>query len=50
MGVGMLDWNTPSIRFYRKLGATLRKEWILTRLTGPALRRLAARSRAKRHR
>jgi GNAT superfamily N-acetyltransferase len=35
------DWNTPSIRFYRKLGATLRKEWILTRLTGPALRRLA---------
>jgi GNAT superfamily N-acetyltransferase len=37
----VLDWNTPSIRFYRKLGATLRKEWILTRLTGPALRRLA---------
>jgi len=30
-----------AIRFYRKLGATLRKEWILTRLTGPALRRLA---------
>jgi GNAT superfamily N-acetyltransferase len=37
----VLDWNTPSIRFYRKLGAGLRKEWILTRLTGPALRRLA---------
>jgi GNAT superfamily N-acetyltransferase len=37
----VLDWNTPSIRFYRKLGATLRKEWILKRLTGPALRRLA---------
>jgi len=37
----VLDWNTPSIRFYRKLGATLRKEWILTRLTGPALRRVA---------
>ncbi len=37
----VLDWNTPSIRFYKKLGAGLRKEWILTRLTGPALRRLA---------
>ena len=37
----VLDWNTPSIRFYEKLGARLRKEWILTRLTGPALRRLA---------
>ena len=38
------DWNTPSIRFYKRLGASLRKEWILTRLSGPALRRLAARS------
>jgi len=37
----VLDWNTPSIRFYRGLGAKLRKEWILTRLTGPPLRRLA---------
>ena len=37
----VLDWNTPSIRFYRRLGARLRKEWVLTRLTGPALRRLA---------
>src|SRR5438046_355949 len=36
----VLDWNAPSIRFYRKLGAKLRKEWILTRLTGPALRRM----------
>jgi len=36
----VLDWNTPSIRFYQKLGAKLRREWILTRLTGPALRRL----------
>ena len=36
----VLDWNTPSIRFYRRLGAKLRKEWVLTRLTGPALRRL----------
>jgi GNAT superfamily N-acetyltransferase len=37
----VLDWNTPSIRFYEKLGAKLRKEWILTRLTGAPLRRLA---------
>jgi len=37
----VLDWNTPAIRFYRKLGATLRREWILTRLAGAPLRRLA---------
>ena len=36
----VLDWNTPSIRFYKRLGAKLRKEWVLTRLTGPSLRRL----------
>ena len=37
----VLDWNTPSIRFCRKLGAKLRREWILTRLAGAPLRRLA---------
>jgi len=37
----VLDWNLPAIGFYRRLGARLRKEWILTRLTGPALERLA---------
>ena len=42
----VLDWNTPSIRFYRGLGATLRREWILTRLSGAPLRRLARRRRA----
>ena len=36
----VLDWNTPSIRFYESLGAKLRKDWILTRLTGEPLRRL----------
>jgi GNAT superfamily N-acetyltransferase len=36
----VLDWNTPSIRFYESLGARLRRDWILTRLTGPPLRRL----------
>jgi len=39
----VLDWNTPSIRFYRKLGAKLRRQWILTRLTGAPLSRLARR-------
>jgi GNAT superfamily N-acetyltransferase len=37
----VLDWNRPSIRFYRQLGAGLMKQWILTRLTGAPLRRLA---------
>lgn len=37
----VLDWNRPAIRFYKRTGAQLQKEWILTRLTGPALRRLA---------
>lgn len=39
----VLDWNAPAIAFYRKLGARLRRDWILTRLTGPALRRLGRR-------
>lgn len=38
----VLDWNTPSIEFYRSLGATPRAGWILKRLTGPALEALAA--------
>lgn len=38
----VLDWNTPSIRFYRRLGARLKREWILTRLADVPLRRLAA--------
>jgi GNAT superfamily N-acetyltransferase len=37
----VLDWNAPAIRFYQRLGAGLRREWILTRLTGSALRSLA---------
>ncbi len=37
----VLDWNRPAIRFYERLGARLRKEWILTRITGASLRRLA---------
>ena len=37
----VLDWNTPSIGFYERLGARLRRDWILTRLSGAPLRRLA---------
>ena len=39
----VLDWNEPSIRFYEGLGATIMREWLLARLTGPELARLAAR-------
>jgi GNAT superfamily N-acetyltransferase len=37
----VLDWNASSIGFYERLGAELKREWILTRLTGEPLRRLA---------
>jgi GNAT superfamily N-acetyltransferase len=37
----VLDWNKNSIRFYKRLGAKLRREWIRTDLAGSALRRLA---------
>jgi GNAT superfamily N-acetyltransferase len=37
----VLDWNAPAIRFYRRLGARLDKTWVLTRLIGPRIRRLA---------
>ncbi len=39
----VLDWNQPSIDFYRSLGAEAKSEWIIQRVTGPALRELAAR-------
>jgi GNAT superfamily N-acetyltransferase len=38
---GVLDWNEPSIRFYKNLGAEPLQEWIKYRLTGKALERLA---------
>ena len=41
----VLDWNRPAIRFYRALGAELKREWILTRLTDAPLARLAGVSR-----
>ena len=33
----VLDWNEPSIGFYRSLGAQHMHEWHAYRLTGPAL-------------
>ena len=35
------DWNTPSIGFYKSLGAETMEDWTVYRLTGPALQRLA---------
>lgn len=37
----VLDWNQPSIEFYRKLGAAPVEGWTKYRLTGDALDRLA---------
>jgi GNAT superfamily N-acetyltransferase len=37
----VLDWNAPSIAFYDSLGAAAMDEWIIRRLTGEPLRRLA---------
>ncbi len=37
----VLDWNTPSIEFYRSLGALPMDEWTRYRLTGEPLTRLA---------
>jgi GNAT superfamily N-acetyltransferase len=38
----VLDWNAPSIAFYRSLGAVPMDEWTTQRLTGTALEALAA--------
>jgi GNAT superfamily N-acetyltransferase len=37
----VLDWNTPSIEFYKSLGAVLMDEWTVCRVSGDALTRLA---------
>jgi GNAT superfamily N-acetyltransferase len=38
----VLDWNEPSIGFYRSLGAAALDDWTTYRLTGDALAALAA--------
>jgi GNAT superfamily N-acetyltransferase len=38
----VLDWNEPSIAFYKSLGAVPMADWTTFRLTGDSLERLAA--------
>jgi GNAT superfamily N-acetyltransferase len=38
----VLDWNEPSIRFYKKLGAVAMDDWTTFRLTSEPMRKLAA--------
>jgi GNAT superfamily N-acetyltransferase len=43
---GRMEWvvlreNAPAIRFYERIGAKLHEEWIVTRLSGRGLLRLA---------
>jgi GNAT superfamily N-acetyltransferase len=45
-GCGRMEWvvlreNDPAIRFYKRIGAKLQEEWIVTRLSGVQLRKLA---------
>ena len=37
----VLDWNTPSIQFYKSLGATIMPEWHLVRMTVDEIATLA---------
>jgi len=38
----VLDWNEPSINFYKAIGAEAMDEWTVYRLSGSALKRFAA--------
>ena len=38
----VLDWNEPSIEFYKSLGAVPMDEWTVYRVSGAALENLAA--------
>ena len=42
----VLDWNAPSIDFYKSLGAVLLDDWTGCRVSGNALTRLAEQARA----
>ena len=44
----VLDWNEPALSFYRGIGAVPMDEWTVQRVTGQALRELAARLDAER--
>ena len=41
----VLDWNSPAIGFYHKLGARLMDEWTVMRVDGGALQQLGAAGR-----
>ncbi len=41
MAWNVLDWNTPAIEFYRRIGAKPVRGWIPQQLSGDALRALA---------
>lgn len=41
----VLDWNEPAINVYKRLGAEAMDEWTVQRLSGDALRGLAARAK-----
>jgi GNAT superfamily N-acetyltransferase len=38
-----LEWNTPAIRFYESLGASLKADWRIFRVTGDGLTAMARR-------
>ncbi|MCX6430921.1 MAG: GNAT family N-acetyltransferase [Actinobacteria bacterium] len=38
----VLDWNTPSIDFYRSLGAVPMDEWTVFRSTGDSIKKIAS--------
>jgi RimJ/RimL family protein N-acetyltransferase len=42
----VLDWNEPSIGFYRSLGAKPMEQWTVMRVDGATLAQLAADGRA----
>lgn len=43
----VLDWNAPSIAFYRAIGAEAQDEWTTQRLSGAALEALAREASAE---
>jgi len=42
----VLDWNAPSIAFYKSIGAEVMDDWKICRLSGEALSRFAAQGNA----
>ena len=44
----VLDWNAPSIAFYKSLGAVPMDEWTVFRLTGDAMRALGTKAASPR--